>query len=41
MLYFRDIKISPCNKHIIALVRPQPGHGILNKLYIKHTLSPE
>ena len=41
ILYFIDFKISPCNKQTIALVKPQPGHGIPNRLYIKQTLLPE
>lgn len=39
-LYFIDITISPFNRLITDLVNPHPGHGIPNKLRIKHILNP-
>ena len=38
ILYCSELKKSPFNKHITELVNPQPGHGILNRLYIRQIL---
>lgn len=32
-LYCNDLYISPFNKNLRDVVNPQPGQGILNKLY--------
>ena len=38
ILYCNYFNIFPFIKYITELVNPQPGHGILNSLYIKQIL---